>query len=194
MSPRLKLKMTLDLGVYEARRALLVSQDATFADLHDCLQEAYRWKDGGEHAFLLPASNTHPLPVRVVGEGTETPPSSPEEQIVLDTETRLLDYLQKGDTFQYLYDFGDSWEIACNVTRYIPDYQGEMPVCTFLDGKAPPEDVGGVPGYLDFLDAIADPSHPDYQDLMDWVDQTWFYDLSKESINMKLQTKDCFQP
>ena len=37
-----------------------------------------------------------------------------------------------------------------------------------LSGKCPPEDVGGPPGYENFLEAIADPKHPEHVDIMEW--------------------------
>ena len=42
----------------------------------------------------------------------------------------------------------------------------------------PPEDVGGVHGYANFLDIIADPDNPEYRDTKRWVgghfDPEWF--------------------
>ena len=32
----------------------------------------------------------------------------------------------------------------------------------------PPEDVGGIPGYIDFLEALADPKHPAHQEMLKW--------------------------
>ncbi|WP_369243555.1 hypothetical protein [Jiella sp. M17.18] len=34
--------------------------------------------------------------------------------------------------------------------------------------RAPPEDVGGLPGFELFLDAVADPDHEDHDHLMRW--------------------------
>jgi hypothetical protein len=34
--------------------------------------------------------------------------------------------------------------------------------------QCPPEDVGGIPGFYEFLEAIADPKHPDHEDRLDW--------------------------
>jgi hypothetical protein len=34
--------------------------------------------------------------------------------------------------------------------------------------QCPPEDVGGLPGYERFLDALADPAHPDHRELREW--------------------------
>ncbi len=35
-------------------------------------------------------------------------------------------------------------------------------------GACPPEDVGGVGGYHQFLEAIQDPTHPEHQEMLDW--------------------------
>ncbi len=210
--PAMELECSLDLVRYEARRTLIVPAASTFRALHNCLQVAYRWHDCHLHEFTLPPNDHRELLTRVEVEDPDDlagqfasmwgfgpdnedgGEDDPGEKSCKDHETRLQDLLQEGDIFQYLYDFGDSWEILCKVTRFIPDYQGTMPTCTLLEGKAPPEDVGGVPGYLDFMDIIADPNHPEYQDMMDWVDQRWLYDPSKETINMHLHARDfCMQ-
>ena len=34
--------------------------------------------------------------------------------------------------------------------------------------RGPPEDCGGPFGYLEFVDAMSDPAHPDHDDVMDW--------------------------
>ncbi|MEQ8784586.1 MAG: hypothetical protein RIE06_33430 [Roseibium album] len=43
-----------------------------------------------------------------------------------------------------------------------------MPV--FIDGKwrTPTEDIGGAPGFEMFLEAMADPSHEEHENLADW--------------------------
>lgn len=37
------------------------------------------------------------------------------------------------------------------------------PLCIDGDNACPPEDVGGPPGYADFLKAVAEPGHPEYE-------------------------------
>ena len=34
--------------------------------------------------------------------------------------------------------------------------------------RTPPEDIGGVPGFEMFLEAITDPDHEEHNTLMDW--------------------------
>ena len=40
--------------------------------------------------------------------------------------------------------------------------------CLGGENACPPEDVGGAPGYANFLSAIADPRHEEHQDYMKW--------------------------
>lgn len=35
-------------------------------------------------------------------------------------------------------------------------------------GACPPEDIGGFPGYADFLEAIADPAHEAHAEMLEW--------------------------
>jgi hypothetical protein len=36
-------------------------------------------------------------------------------------------------------------------------------------GAAPPEDVGGVSGYEEFLAALSDPKNPEHDTYLEWV-------------------------
>jgi len=44
------------------------------------------------------------------------------------------------------------------------------PRCLTGRRACPPEDVGGVWGYQEFLEAINDPEHEQHEELLDWVD------------------------
>jgi hypothetical protein len=43
------------------------------------------------------------------------------------------------------------------------------PVCVEGARACPPEDVGGVWGYQEFLEAITDPEHEDHDGLLEWA-------------------------
>ena len=60
------------------------------------------------------------------------------------------------------------------------------PRLTEVTGKCPPEDVGGFPGYYEFLDAMADPKHPEHQHLKDWYGGT-FDPNQPETDELKLE-------
>ena len=69
-------------------------------------------------------------------------------------------------TINYIYDFGDNWEHSIKIGRITDPVPGELyPTLTNVTGKCPPEDIGGFPGYYEFLDAMVDPEHPDHEHL-----------------------------
>jgi hypothetical protein len=49
----------------------------------------------------------------------------------------------------------------------------KYPLCVAGERNCPPEDVGGTPGYAEFLDAIADPKHEQHRELLTWVGGTF---------------------
>lgn len=70
-----------------------------------------------------------------------------------------------------MYDFGDNWRHDVIVEAVRPALATEvLPAC--VDGRraCPPEDCGGVPGYEELLSILADPSHPEYDDRLAWLD------------------------
>ena len=43
------------------------------------------------------------------------------------------------------------------------------PLCVEGERACPPEDVGGVWGYAEFLEALADPDHEQLDDYLEWA-------------------------
>src|SRR3546814_16776212 len=60
----------------------------------------------------------------------------------------------------------------------------------FVDGerRAPPEDVGGTPGFEEFLNAMAKPRHPESESMVQWYggvfDPT---EISPDEMNERMQ-------
>ena len=38
-----------------------------------------------------------------------------------------------------------------------------------VQGRARPRTVGGIWGYAEFLDAIADPKHENHEEMLEWI-------------------------
>jgi hypothetical protein len=89
------------------------------------------------------------------------------------TKVRLRDVLKPGrTTIDYLYDFGDSWDHKLTVTAVRQGDPGiEYPRYIGGEWNAPPEDCGGIPGFYETLDAIADPDHPNHAEAVEWFDE-----------------------
>ena len=92
-----------------------------------------------------------------------------EVGVAVSTVARRL--LHAGDRLRYLYDFGDNWQHVIAVEAIEPaEVEGTW--CEVLDGAraSPPEDVGGVPGYLGFLQSISqNPLDEDALAALEWV-------------------------
>jgi Plasmid pRiA4b ORF-3-like protein len=87
-------------------------------------------------------------------------------------KVRLRDVLKPRKTIiDYLYDFGDSWELRLIVTGIRQGETGiEYPCYTGGEWNAPPEDCGGIPGFYATLEAIADPGNPNHAEAIEWFE------------------------
>lgn len=140
-------------------RRLLVPDTITLPKFHSVIQVAMGWSDSHLHQFVA----------RTGCYG----PSDPECEVEWEDERRVpLARLLKeaGDALVYEYDFGDYWRHRVTLERVLPPASGVAhPTCVAGKRACPPEDVGGLPGYGAFLEAIRDPSHPDHSDCLEWV-------------------------
>jgi hypothetical protein len=183
-----KFEATSGMGqdsVLEVRVALVDSEpeiwrrfelrgSLTLGQVHRVLQAAFGWEDAHLHRFvasdpfapLRPVDGEFPeVPQWLAGQQCEEPGDRPEEECSLD---QLLE-LGSGEAF-YEYDFGDSWlhRIELVSRRSVGE---NNPPARLIDGarRGPLEDSGGLPGYEEIMDALADPSHPDHAEQAAWV-------------------------
>jgi hypothetical protein len=96
-------------------------------------------------------------------------------------------YLEKYKTIPYTYDFGDNWEFTITLEDIVYDYYFGYP--TLLDGEntAPPEDVGGINMFYEFLKIYNDPTHPDHKEITEWADSNYFHKYDPKHINVRLE-------
>jgi hypothetical protein len=139
-------------------RRIQVLSDIALSRLHTILQVVMGWTDSHLHQFL--ASGTY--------YGTPDPELGIERQN--ERRVRLNEVLRRPkDRMEYEYDFGDGWEHDIVLERTMsPVPKGRYPIVVAGKRACPPDDVGGIGGYYDFLDAIKDPKHPDHHDMMEW--------------------------
>jgi hypothetical protein len=65
---------------------------------------------------------------------------------------------------------GDGWDHQILVEKVLPpDPEVRYPVCIKGKRACPPEDCGGVGGYVEFLEAINDPQHPEHESMLEWI-------------------------
>jgi hypothetical protein len=100
---------------------------------------------------------------------------------------RLRDVVSYGNALTYLYDFGDGWEHTITVEGLIdPAPSSLYPRLVEVEGRCPPEDVGGPGGYARFREAILDPSHKRHAEYKDWIGD----DFDPDTVNSQRLTDD----
>ena len=112
----------------------------------------------------------------------------PEEEID-EMGVTVLQALREEQRFLYEYDFGDGWEHDVLIEGTARSSIGlKFAVCIDGQSPCPPEDVGGVFGYAEFLAAIADPKHEEHDDYLEWAGG--FFDAAEfdlGTVNAALQ-------
>jgi hypothetical protein len=75
----------------------------------------------------------------------------------------------EGESMIYVYDFGDHWQHEVVLEKILPSDAPTKPVCLAGERRCPPEDVGGVSGYQEFLEVIFEPGHDDFTHFRGWA-------------------------
>jgi hypothetical protein len=158
-TPIYQIKVTLCESKPPIWRRILVPSEITLAKLHRILQAVMGWYDAHLHQFIV--------------GGVYYGVPDPDDFIEIKSERRVrLNQIVAGEIFKFIYeyDFGDSWEHELLVEKIVPPEKGvRYPVCIKGKRACPPEDVGGVWGYAEFLEAIRDPEHAEHEDYVEWI-------------------------
>ena len=159
-SPIYQLKVTLKRIRPPIWRRVQVPGDIGLAALHGVIQTVMGWYDCHLHAFTIDGELFY--------QDRETAQECGGRVI---GRTRLNQVVQHEKArFLYEYDFGDSWEHEILVEKILPPEPGiAYPRCLAGKRACPPEDVGGTWGYEELLSAIADPDHPERDEMLEWV-------------------------
>lgn len=143
-------------------RRVEVLADLTLEALHAVIQSAMGWTNSHLHQFEVGRKVIAGPGAGAIGFAEARPEST--------RRVRLSGLVAGGvKRFRYIYDMGDDWQHEVRIEKVLAaDPAAAYP--RFVDGagRCPPEDVGGLPGFYDFLDAMAQPEHLDHDELADW--------------------------
>lgn len=182
-------------------RRVVVPGDITLAELHEIVQIVMGWYDCHLHQFVVKCPERKPSSMQLrelllkgmVGEMTELMRGErvfrdlSNEDLDVDgedeREVTLRELCRKVKSkLLYEYDFGDGWEHTVEVQKiYPPELGVHYPVCLAGKRACPPEDCGGVWGYYDMLEALADPKHERHEEVAEWMDA----DFDPEALDLE---------
>lgn len=157
-----ELLVTLDLKIYKATRRLIVPADMEFTKLHKLLQDVFDWKNYHLYDFAVFDGKSREAVATLVHDEESL---SFDDGAVLMADRKLSEFLPQYKYILYTYDMGDRWEHQIELVRVIDDHDEESPYLLEAVGQAPPEDVGGVGGYIDFYEIMKNENHPDYAEM-----------------------------
>lgn len=140
-------------------RRVVVPGDITLPALHEVIQALFGWEGYHLHEFAF-GENRYAPPGMLGDLGFDEPTPT--------TGVRLKDAREGTTQFRYAYDFGDDWQHLITVEESASADSPVVPICIDGANACPPEDVGGPPGFMDFVEAMSDPKHEYHADMMRW--------------------------
>lgn len=187
-------------------RRIIVPTSITFKRLHDTIQMAMGWRDYHLYEFAIEETNLrftsdqeqyeeNKFMKEKFGGRKLTKEEDPYGYLARSIQGKLQkaqsskidSHLEKHKHLNYTYDFGDGWDHSIELVSILADYPYGYPILTDGSGDCPPEDVGGIPGYEEFLTAWHDSKHPDHEHMRTWGESQNFeeFDLVKTNKLLK---------
>lgn len=183
-----RLKVTLKGSVPKIWRRLEVPGDVTLGDLHAVLQVAMGWGEEHLHMFSFKTGLARQQREEIIrqmmksGRWDDRALRESVDYGQADGEMRVDDTEDEDGVtlaevaptekmkFVYEYDFGDSWDHEILVEKIGEAEAGvKYPRCTKGAGRGPEEDCGGVWGWAELVEIMANPKDPEYAERREWL-------------------------
>lgn len=167
-------------------RRVIVPAEITFKRLHDVIQFVMGWNN--QHLYEFEIADQR---IRIANDDEDAYPSDPEWENKRPEKTKIDRFMGKDKPLSYVYDYGDYWKYQIVLEDVLEDYPFGYPRCLDGEGACPPEDVGGIAGYADFLKAWQDPHHPEHRDMVEWAEGQGYreFDLGRTNRLMSEHLK-----
>ncbi|MCG2735815.1 MAG: plasmid pRiA4b ORF-3 family protein [Candidatus Methanoperedenaceae archaeon] len=160
-----QFKITLQSTKPPIWRRIQIPETYTFWDLHVAIQDVMGWSDYHLHEFEIMNPST----------GLEVNIGLPDDEfgrkVLVGWNQKMADYFSiENPRADYVYDFGDYWEHRIQLEKILPREKNvDYPICIKGKRACPPEDVGGIGGYEDFLEIIKNPDHEEHDEMLEWA-------------------------
>lgn len=167
-------------------RKVILPAGATFNRLHETIQRVTNFQ-----SFFIDEPY-HFFDIKVDGLLVTNNPMMHEEygkstfhglKLKRPSHLKIDSILEGNRELLYRYDSGDDWGIRVELEEIVDDYYFGYPTLLEGEGTAPPEDVGGPPGYEQFLLAYHDTTHPEHGHMREWAESQHYRAYDPEFIN-----------
>ncbi|HZK53293.1 MAG TPA: plasmid pRiA4b ORF-3 family protein [Desulfosporosinus sp.] len=167
-------------------RRVIMPAGATFNRLHDVMQNITNFQSSSYEDYHLYKFDLSEENIRVTND-EEASLNNLSIVVKKPKGLKIDHYLEKYGVINYTYDFGDNWELDIKLEGIVDDYYFGYP--TLLEGAetAPPEDIGGLPSYYEFLEIYHDDKHPNYEEIKAWSKEQGFQEYDPDHINAMLK-------
>ena len=143
-------------------RKIVVPANYSLYQLHVAFQGAFGWENS--HLFQFCEKD--------LGDpaGYGIPDDFDSDTKVLDAKkTKMIKIFKApGQRYHYIYDFGDYWRHLIKFEK-IEAKEMDRPYCLAGEGACPPEDVGGMHGYQEMLEAFKKPGAKEKEEFRQWL-------------------------
>lgn len=182
-----QLKIQLHLDGHDIWRRVVVPSTFSFRHLHYIIQTVFDWQNYHLHEFTVERGENKPIKILMDDEPDTLEYIDFEDfDILQERFTALEDIFPEHGEVMYEYDFGDSWEHIIILEKVVKS-QTFQAVYLEGNGERPPEDVGGLWGFKEYLKIMEDKKNPSHHDMTVWAESQKERKLSSERINRRLK-------
>jgi Plasmid pRiA4b ORF-3-like protein len=176
--PIYQLKITLIGIIPPIWRRIQVPSSIKLCCLHSALQVAMGWTESHLYKFEKNGKNW----------GVPEWDEFDKFNLTNESKAQLARVLvSEGESMIYQYDFGDDWRHEVVLEKILPaESPLKHPICLSGERRCPPENVGGVHGYENFLQIIFDPKHEEYEPMVRWAGGHFVDEFDLKAVNETL--------
>ncbi len=176
-----QFKITLKRTKPPIWRRIQVPENYNFHELHVAIQDAMGWSsaEGNYHLHQFEMTNPTTKEKKIIGIKHE------EENlfkilgldplpIIQEESAKISEYFSITNVKKanYEYDFGDGWQHEVLLEKILPaTVSKEYPQCIVGRRACPPEDCGGVRGFYELLEILADRNHKEFERYTKWLER-----------------------
>ena len=183
-----QLNIQLALDGHDIWRCVQIPANYSFRSLHNLIQIVFDWQNYHLHEFSVVGKDNKNLKI-VMDDDPETMEFADfsGNEIVQERFVSLEEIFSQHPEVIYEYDFGDSWKHIITLEKSV---NATTQYAKLIEGKGerPPEDIGGLHGFNEYLTVINDPTSPEYENFMAWAESQKERAFSLKYTNHRLKS------